>query len=171
MAGTRNPEGVITAMKAILEADTGAKFDALDTEHSASGSEVLADIGKVWLAPQERFQGQDLPALVIVASGTEWLQDFGSEGVYNHTIAMEVVLRGNSRTSAYAPEELLTIKLQRMVRGIIEVLENKRQLTVSSVNYCDFLAFIGVAYSELFDTDDNPMEKRAEIDFLAQISV
>ena len=170
MAGNRSSEGVITAIKTILTADLPAKLDLLDTEYGATGDEVLADIAKVWLAPQERHQAQNVPALVLVAVGTEWLQEYGSEGVYQHSIAMELILRGNSRTTTLAPEELLTVKLQRTVRGIVETLEAKRQLTVSSTNNCDFIAYEGVAYSELFDTDESPLEKRAEVNFLVQIS-
>lgn len=171
MAGTRNPEDAITAIKTILEADLPAKLDALDTEYSATGDEVLADVAKIWLAPQERYQGSDLPALVVVAAETRWDREMGQqEAIYEHDIAMELTLRGNSRTATLAPEELLTVKLQRTVRGIVEVLENKRQLTVSSTANADYIAFEGAAFSEL-DASGGQIEKRAEVNFLALVSV
>jgi|GEM_PF-5257793 len=170
MAGTINPEDAVGAMKSIIEADLPAKLDSLDTEYGATGAEVLDDIAKVWLAPQERHQVSNIPALTIAAAETEWDQERGEqEAIYQHRIVAELLLRGNDRTASYAPEELLTVKIQRAVRGIIETLEAKRRLTVSSVNHADYLALEGVAYSEL-DASGAQIEKRAEMSFLVLVS-
>jgi hypothetical protein len=172
VAGTRNPEDVIAAMKTIIEASLPANLDLLDTEYSATGVEVLDDLVKVWLAPQERHQQQNLPCLTLMAVETEWDQERGQqEAVYQHRIAGELILRGNARTVSLAPEELLTAKLQRTVRGIVETLEATRQLTVSGAKKCDYIAFESAAYSETIDADDNRLEKRAEVSFLCLVSV
>ena len=169
MAGTINPEDACGAIKAIIAADLPAKLDALDTEYGATGDEVLDDVAKVWLAPQERHQ--QVPALTVVAAETEWDQEMGEkEAVYQHRLVAELVMRGNSRTATLAPEELLTVKLQRTVRGIVEVLEAKRRLTVSGTNNADYLALEGASYSEL-DATGPAIEKRAELSFLVLVSV
>jgi hypothetical protein len=171
MAGTINPEDAVGAMKSIIEADLPAKLDSLDTEYGATGAEVLDDIAKVWLAPQERHQVSNIPALTIAAAETEWDQERGEqEAIYQHRIVAELLLRGNDRTTDYAPEELLTVKLQRTVRGLIETLEAKRHLTVSGSKNADYIAFEGVAYSEL-DASQGAVEKRAELSFLVLVSV
>lgn len=171
MAGTINPEDAIGAMKTIVEADLPAVLDALDTEYGATGSEVLDDVAKVWLAPQRQHQASHIPALTIVAAETEWDQERGEqEAIYQHRIVAELLLRGNDRTSDYAPEELLTVKLQRTVRGLIETLEAKRYLTVSGSKNADYLALEGVAYSEL-DASQGALDKRAELSFLVLVSV
>ena len=172
MAGTRNPEDAITAIKAILEADLPAKLNSIDTEMSASGDEVLDDVAKWWLAPQERHQGQNIPAGTVVAVETVWQREFGDqEAVYEHEIGIEVILRGKGRTATHAPDELLTVKSERTVRGIIETLEAKRQLTVSSTANADYTAFLSAAYSELFEADDkSSIEKRAELRFAVLVS-
>ncbi len=171
MAGTINADDACKAIKDIIEADSAAVFDTIDTEFSATGDEVLDDIAKVWLAPQERHQESNVPALTVVASEVEWDQELGEkEAVYQHRIAVELLLRGNARTSDYAPEELLTVKIQRTVRGIVETLEAKRQLTVSATKHADYLAFEGAAFSEL-DASGNHLEKRAELSFLVLVSV
>lgn len=168
MAGTVNADDACQAIKDIIEADSGAILDAIDTAYSATGAEVLDDIAKVWLAPQERHQ--QLPALTVVAAETEWDQEAGEkEGIYQHRIVLELVLRGNNRTTDYAPEELLTVKIQRTVRGLVETLEAKRRLTVSGTNHADYLAFESVAYSEL-DASGAQIEKRAEMSFLVLVS-
>ena len=171
MAGTINPEDALVAIKTILAADLPAMLNTLDTEYSATGDEVLADVAKYWFAPQERYQGQDVPALLLVAVETEWDQERGEqEAVYQHRLALELTLRGNSRTATYAPDELLTVKLQRTVRGIIETLEAKRQLTVSSAKNADYIAFEGAAYSEI-DASESHIEKRAEMTFIVLVTV
>lgn len=172
MAGTINPGDTCAAIKTIIEADLAAILDSLDTEHSATGAEVLDDIAKVWLAPQARHQASNLPALGVFAAGTRWRQDLGEqEAVYVHTIVLEVLLRGNDRTSDYAPEELLTVKLERTVRGIIETLEAKRQLTISAADNCDYLAFERASFGETVEADESRIEKRAEMSFLVRVSV
>jgi hypothetical protein len=171
VAGTRNPEDAITAIKTIIEADLAAILDSIDTEMSATGDEVLDDIAKVWLAPQERHQGQRLPALTVMAIETTWDREHGEqEAIYTHEIGIELVMRGKARTSSLSPAELLTVKTERTVRGIIETLEAKRRLTVSSAANADYLAFTGAAYSELFEVDEPSIEKRAELRFLVQVS-
>jgi len=167
MAGDINPEGAIDAIKTILTSDMAAKITALDTEYSASGNEALDAIDKIWIAPQMRYQ--EVPAVVIVALSSRRREDLGSEDIYQHDIALELILRSSSKTSTLKSAELLTIKLQRTLRAITEVLEAKRKLTVSAVEKCDHLRFRDTELSELVE-DDNIFEKRGQMTFEVFVS-
>ena len=168
MAGTINPGDAITALDTIIAADHGAIFDAIDTEHSATGAEVLDDIEKIWTAPQvDGYAAGDIPALVLVSFSSALNTDISTyaELHFEHVIQGLLIVRGNDRITGYAPNELLNLKLERMVRGLIEVVQAKPRLTISAVDKCDQCIITSVRYSSVGETDSNQLEKRARMDF------
>jgi hypothetical protein len=168
MAGTINPEDCIAAIKTIIEADEGAKWSALTTEYTSTGPLVLADIEKIWTAPQERYP--DKTSLVIVAVTTERAEEYGENNIYLHTLAFEVLERNNEEQSPFSSGEVLTKRIHRRVRGIHEILEAKRTLDDGSAVNADGLDFGPVAYSEL-DATGTLLEKRAEMSLTVLVAV
>lgn len=171
MAGTINPEDAIGAMKSLIESDLAAKLDSLDTTYSATGDEVLDDVSKVFLAPQERIAKGDLPAVILYADGTtNELQEYGERGHWHHAVSCLVVLRNNSRTASLAPDELLAVKVQRTVRGIAELFDANRRLVVSSVQHADDLMLEASQYYEVGDLGDSEVEQAAVMQFIVKVS-
>ena len=173
MAGTINPGDAITAMKTILEADLAAILSSIDTEHSATGNEVLVDLNKIWRAPQKQIAAGDVPALVVVTSRTvpDREKSTDSELHFDHLLRVMLILRGNETIAGFTPTELLNLKIERTVRGIHEVFKAKPRLTISSVDKCDRILFGDVVYSAFGGGGEGQtLEKRAELDFIVHTS-
>lgn len=165
MAGTVNPGDAIAALDTILAADMGVKLDALDTEYSATGNEVLLDISKVWLAPQERYQ--EVPAIALIATDITRLEDIG-HNIYEINIVTEVIWRSNDATAALSSGELVIQQLQRYVRAVHEVVLAKRTLHDGSQVNADFVYLDRADYGPLRLPS---LEKRAEMDFRIRVSI
>jgi len=167
MAGTISPGDAIDAIHSILTSDLPAKLDALDTEYSSTGDEVLADLVKIWKSPIERFQ--ENPGASLVSSGFARLEEVG-HNIYDVFVTLVVNLsHGNVSTGSLSPAELLTQQIQRTIRGAAEVILSKRTLSVSSVNNADFVYLDEVRLG--FVPGENTLTQRAEMDFRVRVSV
>ena len=167
MTGTVNPEDAMVALKTIIEADDAAKFVALDALYA--DSIVLDDIAKTWLATQVAHQ--EVPALVIVCPATRRLDEFGNNDIYEHDLVLEVTLRGNDTAVGFTGAEVLTKRLHRTVRGLHEIVEAKKQLTVDTTANADYVLFGDVSFSDVDDSDSNALQKSAVIDLTVRVSV
>ena len=149
MAGTINPEDAVNGIVSVLGASLPAKLDTLDTAYT--DAVVLEDIAAYLRAPQERYEVY--PCAVIVARGSTRPDEFRNESIWWISLEMQVYIVGNESLAAYQgvtliPQELVTIRLQRTLRGIQEVLEANTHLPVSGVHYADHVKIETVDFSD-----------------------
>lgn len=165
MAGSINPEGAINAIRSILIADLPAKLNTLDAEYN--DGIVLDDPVDYWRAPIERYD--NYPACVIVARGSNRPDEYRNDTIQFHELEIQVLLAGNEATAALLPYELLTVRLQRTIRAIQEVLEAKTHLTVSANDNADHLLVTQIDYSDFFPVESR-MRRDARMIVLVLIS-
>ena len=151
MAGTLNAFDAAVSIKTIMGTDLPTKLDALDTAYN--DSITLDDIAQWYLAPLARYDA--LPCGIIIPSGTQKPDEYRGEVVVFHLIDIHIVHHGNTKTAAYLPQELTSIKLARTCRGIQEVLEANETLTISSTDNADHLLVQGVDFSDTFTDGEN----------------
>jgi hypothetical protein len=176
MAGTLNAEDAIAAWIALLKVDLPTKFDALDTTYSATGNEVLADIPAANYLHASREAYGNGSYLVLEGVGIEHAAVDGDKHVFQHRLLMEIILRESGKDSGGGdPGELLTKKIGRIVRGILELYDIRAASTANQTlndgtnDNVAYLRFNGAELSELDTT--NVFEKRAALEWSAFVDV
>jgi len=149
MAGTINPEDAINGVISVLGASLPAKLDTLDTAYT--DAVVLDDIAAYYRAPQERYEAY--PCAIFVARRSYRPDEFRNENIWWIEIEGQVYIVGNETLAGYQsvtllPQELVTVRLQRTMRGIQEVLEANSHLPISGTHYADHTLVDSVEYSD-----------------------
>ena len=172
MAGSIDTTVTAQKIEAVLDAGLATKFNAIDTEHG--DSITLADVAETVLSPVAAHEL--FPAMVIYATGSDRDHDAESYDIWVHSFVIQFIVVGDTGHASgdtpanLKPPEVLVFRLNRSVRGIIEVLEANRSLTVSSVDNADTLYVDGVDYSDVFVNDEDLYRRDADISVKVQIS-
>lgn len=166
MAGSRSPEEVINAIVTLLTANLATKLSAIDTE--MSDSITLTDIQAYYRAPLERYD--KYPACVVDCFGSLSPDEFRRDQVHIHTVNIMVVLIGNQAVDGLLPQEVLTKRLFRTIRGIEEVIADYPRLTVSSVDKCDQIVVTERSYDDTV-TDGRAFRRDGMVETLVMCSL
>lgn len=140
----QNPEWAISGVISILQNQLPAKLDALDTKHN--DDIILRDVVKYYRAPLATFDA--LPAVVVVSTDTEYLDEYRNNELRSHNLRLEVYEESHEYLNDLLPQEVLAARLSRTVTGIHRVLVENEQLIVDAVARACHMLIEGIEYSD-----------------------
>jgi hypothetical protein len=167
MAGSQNPEIAIDAIITILTADTPALFDAIDVEQD--DGITLRDVVKWYRAPLQAYD--EYPASVVMASQTQYPDIYRSDNIRWHDLQIQLYEQSIEDINSLLPQEVCTVRLERMMQGFHEALVAKEDLVVSGTPQTDHILIGGVQYSDFVPLEGRGYLRGAKMDLQALFSL
>ena len=150
----------VEAIQTVLSANLATKFDTLDTEYA--DNITLNDIAHYYRALMARYD--DYPTIVIFTDGNEPDEQGGSFYLRHQVIEIRVLEISNEAVDSLLPPEVMIKRLERMCRGINEVLmENRGSLSISNVDDVGITAIVGPEFLDFVQVDTGPTGRSASI--------
>jgi hypothetical protein len=179
MAG--NIDGLVTcdAFIKTVEDNIVAKFSALDTEYG--DSITLTTIQDYRFGPL--IEHPDYPAMVVVNENTDEPDETKGEDLFIQQIVARIIDIGDEPQKSWTspvgvtrnllPMEYLGLRLKRMARGVIEIIRDNNQLTISSTVYTDMIFFESAQLDDILVDADDETYFRQDIllSFRAQVTL
>lgn len=166
MAGDQNPEIAVEAIITILTASLPAQLDAIDT--AMNDGITLDDIAHFYRAPLWAYD--TLPACVVMAQRTVYPDLFRPDVIRQHVLELQVYLECHEASSTKLPQEILTARLERTMKGIHTVILANPTLDVSGTSKADHTLIQGVEYSNLVPRGDDGVFRGARMTLLSYFS-
>ena len=136
-----------------------------DAEKAAleyADSITLRDIAHYYRALMARYD--DFPSLILFTDDNEPDQQGGSFYLRTQVIEIRLMEISNEAVDSLLPPEVMMKRLERMCRGIIEVLmENRGSLTISNVDDVGIVAIVGPQFLDFTQLGSGPTGRSASI--------
>ena len=151
MAGGRNSEGVVTAVKTVLSAGTGGLDDMMGTVDAEYNDDITLETVAEYLEAHPA-EMDEWPTVVIVAPDTDIPGRTGHYGEHWHTVRVWfLTLSRFEDEGSLNPQENLTRRINRSLEAIQRVLEANPRLTIDGTDYADRLFVRHVTRPDFID--------------------
>jgi len=160
MSASLDPGPVRDALIALISANQTAKFNALDTEYD--DSITLDDIASdnIHKALMDVYPGY--PAAVLFPERNEPSDDYSGFQNRRHSFQVRVFIVSNEAVDGNRPPEVMEIRLERTMRGITEVFDENRTLSVTNLNQASIDVIGTIDYLD-FDVTDTGRYRRSAV--------